>query len=145
MTIRIRGRSVRGGPKDVLVDKDGRVLVVSGAEPKVYSTTGAAAISLTTRTTAEFSGRPKKLKRLAVTFSTAPTTSENLTLTQSVGDDGSRPAVVLYSRDPASVAATSLLAEWEQGYDMPATDELVLAYTNTDTRTIKAEIVMEVL
>lgn len=142
----IRGKSITSGQLvDVAVDNDGRVLVTASGNLRFFRTTTATALSLKTDTRGTDAGRSKRLLRYEVTFSTAPTTSENLTLTkngQAAGDD---PSAVLSSTDPSATAVTSAVEVWEGGYSLAAQDEVTLAYTNTDTRTIKAEIVMEVL
>jgi hypothetical protein len=130
--------------KDAIGDRDGRLHVVTGGTPVIFSTTGAAAISLTTSIGANYH-RPSRLKRLAVTFSAAPTTSESLTVTHTVYASGSRPSPVIYTVNPAALGATSIVYIWEGGYELGLGDELVLAYTNTNTKTIKAELVLEVL
>ena len=139
----IRAKSVTGERKEVLSDREGRLLTSSAGLIKVYSTTGAAAISLTTTVGADYA-RPYNLKRVALTFSTAPTTSESITLTHNTYD-GRRPSPVIFSNNPSLAAATSVVNIWDGDYRIPVGDELVLAFTNTDTRTIKAEIMVEVI
>ncbi len=122
-------------------------ITVAAPSTYVFPVTGAAAISQATTMAADFPKRPWRLKQVSATFSTAPTTSENLTLTQNPGRKfANRPSTVLYSVNPASPSATSVINIWESGgLRMQAGDEITLAYTNTDTRTVKAEIVVEVL
>ncbi len=110
----------------------------------VFHTSVVAALSLATTLAAFYPLRSKLLRRIALTFSMAPTTSENVTLTLAA-THANRPDAVLYTRDPSAVAATSLVNTWEDGYWLGPEDELTLAYTNTDTHTIKAEILVEVL
>ena len=135
------------GWKDALGSKDGKQLVISGGETKLYTTTGAAAISKATTVVEDYPARDWKIRRLEVTFSTAPTTSENFTVTRSILNKsaGERPLTVLFSQDPSATSATSILQIWEDGIAMQAGDEVTIAYTNTDTRTVTAELEVEVL
>lgn len=128
-------------------DRDGRALVVEGGKMEVFSTTGAAAISLTTTMKNRTNGRPWRLRRVSATFSTAPTTSENFTITHvNGGETGARPLTVCFSTDPSVTSATSIEQIFDEGgrLMLPA-DEVTIAYTNTDTRTIKVEAICEVL
>jgi hypothetical protein len=136
--------TVSGKLSNAIGDRDNRLHVVTGGTPVIYSITGAAAISLLTTIGKDYH-RPVKLKQIQVTFSTAPTTSESVTLTHNVYGDGSRPSPVIFSINPASEAATSIIRSWVDGYLLSMGDELTLAFTNTDTRTVKASIVLEIL
>lgn len=142
----IRGRSHRSGYLvDVSVDNDGRVLVTPSGNLRFYRTTTTGALSFKTTSNATDAGRNVKVLRYEVTFDTAPTTSENLTLTKNGQVGGNDPSAVLSSSNPALDVSTSVVATWEGGYPLADRDEVTLAYTNTDARTIKAEIVLEVL
>ncbi len=126
---------------DVL--KDIRDLVRTPSN-KVYTenvTTGA--LSKKTTIGNDFPGKVWRLKHLSVTFNTAPTTSENVTLTlNALG--ANRPSTVLYSVDPSALSATSIDQIWEgSGRKMQAGDEVTVAYTNTDNRTVKVDITVE--
>lgn len=105
---------------------------------------GAAAISHTTDITNKHPDKKWRLKYFSVTFSTAPTTSQSITVTKSPKDTN-RPATILFSQNPSLTAATSILQIWEDGVAMSPGDEVVIAYTNTDTRTIEAEIGVEII
>ncbi len=109
----------------------------------VYRTTGAVAISLVTTLETDFPGQYKRLISLETTWSTAPTTSESLTLTLTAANPND-PDVVLYSVDPATASLTSLVKTWEDGYPIMPNDELTLAFTNTDTRTVRVKLILEV-
>jgi len=142
-----RIKTATGQWRDALGTIDGRMATVQGGIQKIYTTTGAAAISKTTTLKTDFPGREWILKRISVTFSTAPTTAGNLTVTQnSSNSPGTRPDTVIFSQDPSATSATSILQIWEEGgLRLPPLDEVTLAYTNTDTRTVTAEIIVEVI
>ena len=121
-----------------------KLLMEAQVEQKVYKTTGAAAISLATTVGTDYPNHPWKLKHIALTFSTAPTTSQSVTVT-ATPPHSSRPSTVLFSQNPSLTAATSIINTWEEeGLDMQSGDEVTLAFTNTDTNTIDAEIVVEI-
>ncbi len=146
----MRARNTKEQWQDLRVDDDRRLLVnaENGKITKLYSITGAAAISKATTVATDYPGRNWRLKKLEVTFSTAPTTSENLTVTRTTlgSVPNTRPLTVVFSVDPSAISATSILQIWEDGgIDMRAGDEVTMAYTNTDTRTIKADLEVEVL
>jgi len=144
--LRVRSQKTRQWA-DALGDADGRVAVTSGGKLEVFSTTTAIALSLATTMKNRTQGRPWRLRRVGVTFSTAPTTSQSITVTQSIGGEtGMRPLTVIFSNNPSLTSATSVEYIWDApGREMFPGDEVTMAYTNTDTRTIKAEIVCEVL
>ena len=121
--------------------------VVSGGKLEVFSAATAVALSLATTMSAKAQDRPWRLRRVSLTFSTAPTTSESITLTQNPGGEtGSRPSSVIWSNNPSLTSSTSVEYIWDaSGREMFPGDEVTLAYTNTDVRTIRAEIVCEVL
>lgn len=101
------------------------------------SATWAAAINKSTAI-----GKPFKLKNVTVHFSSAPTTSQLLTITiDSVL--GAAYDTVIYSTNPSVGSQTDIsyvpawdicLAEW---------DEIVVAFTNTDTRTYGLRIITQ--
>ena len=96
--------------------------------------TGAAAIaaSLTAK------GRGFHVEKVTIKFSSAPTTSENITFTLNSAA-GAAYDTVLLTYDPSADSATSVV--WNgvgsstQGTDLYEGDSLDVAYTNTDTRT----------
>ena len=142
-----RVRTWEGSSREILGDEEGRQYVVEGGRGYVFTVTGAAAISLKTTMNGVFPNRPWRLKHISVNFDSAPTTSENITLTQNPGSlFADRPSTVLFSNDPAATSATDVVNIWEAGgLKMQPGDEVTLAYTNTDTKTVKAEIVVEIL
>ena len=123
---------------------EGWLPVISKSNYKSYAKTTAAALSLETTARTDFKGRSKRVLQIEVTFSAAPTTSENLTLTRNTPGP-TQPVTVAFSTDPAATSATSILKVFEGGYMLGPDDEVTLAYTNTDTKTIDAEITVEVL
>jgi hypothetical protein len=74
-----------------------------------------------------------ELISVTVNFDTAPTTSENLTLTLNSGQ-GSDYDTVIRSTDPSVGSATAV--EFLLNERFASGDSIDLAYTNTDTRTI---------
>jgi hypothetical protein len=136
--------TVSGKLSNAIGDRDGRLHVVSGGTPVIYSTTTAIALSLSTSIGTQYR-RPARLKRIVVTFSTAPTTADSLTVTVYPYGSGSRPNALVLSLTPSATSATSVVNTWDSGYDLALGDEVVMAFTNTDTRTIKAEIEIEIL
>ena len=145
----IRARDIHGVWRDVRSDKDDRLFTVEGGSGHIYTVSVANSIAISKKTTVgvDFPGRPWKLKHISVVFSAANTTSQNLTLTQNPGNKFSnRPSTVLFSQDPSTTSATSVINIWEDGgLKMQAGDEVTLAYTHSDANTAKAEIVIEVL
>ncbi len=136
--------TVSGTLINMIADRDGRLHVVTGGTPVIYSTTTAVALSLSTTLGTGYK-RPAKLKRIVVTFSTAPTTSESLTVTIYPYGSGTRPNALVLSTNPSTTSATTIVNTWDSGYDLALGDEVTMAFTNTDTRTIKAEIEVEIL
>ena len=113
---------------------------------KSYDTTGAAAISKATTLARDYPNRKCKLLSLEVTFSAAPTTSENFTVTRTTVQGNARPLTVLFSTNPSLTAATSILQIWEdEGADLEPGDEVTMAFTNTDAGTVKVVLKVEVL
>jgi len=69
---------------------------------------------------------------------TAPTTSENLTVTKDAGD-GSDYDVVYLTQDMSGV--TDLVKVWGKPLRCNADDKIVFAWTNTDSRTYGLKII----
>jgi hypothetical protein len=135
------------GWKDAKGEDDGRTVVkIVNGQIKTYSATVTTGAFTTTTTLGnDFPGHSWRLKHIAVTFSTAPTTSQSLTLTL-VSPNPARPDTVLFSTDPSVTSATSVLNTWaEDELRLEYGQEVTLAFTNTDNRTIKAEIAVEVI
>ena len=97
--------------------------------------TGAAAIGLTFAPGVAF-----ELEAIHVHLSAAPVTSQNFTVTRDAGL-GAAYDDVLLKRDLAAEADTDLV--WTPDFPllMASADKVVVAYTNTDTRTYGVEIV----
>lgn len=143
----MRGVDPQGQLREVAVSNTGAIRVLEEGTSFIYTVQSTGAISTKTTLGTKFPTRPWRLKRISATWSTAPTTSENLTLTQNPGPRyAARPSTVLFSQDPVVGALTSLVNIWEDGgLKFQPGDEVTIAYTNTDARTVTAEIVVEVL
>lgn len=104
----------------------------------------SGALSKRTTVGTDFPGRAWRLKHLTVKISTAPTTSEALTLTRNVG--AHRPSALLFSNNPSVGSITDIDQIWEgDGRKMLAGEEVTVAYANTDNNTVTVEITVEVL
>lgn len=110
-----------------------RVFDVTGET--VYNATGAGALAMTTTETGKF-----KLVSITLRFNTAPTTSQNLTVTLDA-NDGAAYDTVLRSLDPSASALTSFFVDYGEGLICESGDQIDLDYTNTDARTYGARIV----
>jgi hypothetical protein len=98
--------------------------------------TGAAAMAVTFTAI-----KACRLVSVTVKLSTAPTTSENLTVTLDA-TAGAAYDVLLYSGDPSATSATSVVlssTHWGEVW-LVAGDKITVAYTNTDTRTYGVQI-----
>lgn len=132
--------NVDGDYSPISVDDYGRVLTKTvSATETVYNATGSGAISLSTSMSARF-----KLNHITIHFNAAPTTSENLTLTLNA-NDGAAYDTVLYSIDPSADSSTDVFWFPEKDVIFENGDELDLAFTNTDTKTYGARIVVEAI
>ena len=130
--------SPQGKSVGLVADKDGKL----ATEPRIvwFPFKGAAAISTTTTFSTKYPNHTGKVVALFVKFSAAPTTSENFTVTlQSVRGDAEYDSV-LFSTDPSATSATSIVQLWDIPCPLEMGDEVVVAYTNTDTRTIAGKI-----
>ena len=98
----------------------------------VEKATGAAAISVTyvCRDVAD-------IEKITISFDVAPTTSEEITVTLDA-NAGAAYDTVLRSFDPSSLASTSI--EFSNLGRLVAGDQVVVAYTNTDTKTYGVQI-----
>lgn len=83
-------------------------------------------------------------RRVEIKINTAPTTSENLTITRDA-KKGSTYDFNYYTRDLSVGSVTTLVIVLGDDYAMDADDELTLAYANTDARTITYRWVIELL
>ncbi len=125
----------------VLLDEDDKIILSPEDLPieRVLST-GAAAASLRT----QLDGRQFRLIQATIKFDTLPTTSEDVTLTLKGVSAGSEYDVVLARADPSTGGGTGDVVFLGDENDVFANeDELLLEYTNTDTRTYGARIVVE--
>jgi hypothetical protein len=99
--------------------------------------TGAAAIALAVNPGYRF-----KLLALYFHLSTAPTTSESLTVTLDSGIAAAYDAVI-YSRDLTVGSLTDLYVEFGDNFIFESTDHLDVAWTNTNTKTYGIVVVCE--
>lgn len=136
-----------GDLRDAAGNEHGTAYVATKKKLHRYTTTGTGAISMQTDTRSRFQGRAWRLIQVSASWNTAPTTAENFTITQNPGWKGAdRPSTVHFSTDPSSPSRTTFLYIWEPpGVEMEGGDEATVAYTNTDARTVKLELVIEVL
>ena len=124
---------------DVTTSNELEVATVRKNKPTVTSATGAAGITATTAIGVAF-----KLNHITVHFSAAPTTSEDFTVTINA-NDGAAYDTVIYSVDPSASSATDIVFIPDQELLLESGDEILLGYTNTDTRTYGVRIVTEAL
>ena len=110
-----------------------------GTDVVTVDATGAAAISSTTAAAAEF-----KLLKVVCHFSAAPTTSEDYSITLDSAA-GAAYDTVLFSTDPSTSSATDIVFEPEGVANLKSGDEIVVAYTNTDTRTYGVSIYYQLI
>lgn len=113
--------------------------IFRGKAIEPFSAGGAAALSLrTTSRNVRF-----RFVRATVKFDILPTTSEDVTLTLKT-KDGEAFDVVLARADPSTGGGTGDVSFLGDENDIfTADDELLLEYTNTDTRTFGARILVE--
>lgn len=78
------------------------------------------------------------LSAIFMHFDTAPTTSENLTV--SLVSDTSAYEKVLYEDDPSEESLKDINVQWENGFALDPGDAIKVAYPNTDERTIEVTI-----
>lgn len=113
---------------------------IDSTEVVVQTATGAVAINTTTSISAEF-----KLLKVCVHFSAAPTTSEDLTVTLD-SNAGAAYDTVLGSVDPSSSSLTDWVFVPADGSGKFVDgDEIVVAFTNTDTETYGLSIYYELI
>jgi hypothetical protein len=82
-----------------------------------------------------------KLKAITIKVDAAPTTAENFVLTLISGQPGSNFDVVIYSID-LSAASTTDDVNTDINLPLANGDALKATYTNTDQRTIGAQVIM---
>jgi hypothetical protein len=113
--------------------------VSAGTDIVVQNATGTAAINTTTAIAAEF-----KLIMITCHFSAAPTTSENFQVKlDSVA--GSAYDTVLYAVNPSLSSATDLVYLPDGEMKFKTSDELVVTFTNTETRTYGLSIYYQLI
>jgi tRNA A37 threonylcarbamoyltransferase TsaD len=100
------------------------------------SDTGSAALSLSYTVPA---GATFDLNSVTVKFSAAPVSAESLTITLDSAIGAAYDAV-LYKVDPSATSATSIVWQPAAPLYLSGGDVVVVAYTNTDTRTWGATI-----
>lgn len=98
------------------------------------SATGTGAITASHATTAN-----EKLCSVTLHFNTAPTTSQNFTITVDA-NDGSNYDYLLFSIDPSASSLTDLVWFPDGELYLEMGDAVDLAYTNTDGRTYGVQI-----
>ncbi len=100
---------------------------------------GTGAVSVTTNLLTKYPGKEVEIISVEAKWSAAPTTSENFTVTLQRGGTSS---VVVFSIDPSSTSLTSLLHIWDEPYVLQSGDEVIIAYTNTDAKTIAGRLIV---
>jgi len=126
---------IRMDPQGAIYVKD----TSTGTDVAKVTATGTGAISTSTAIAAEW-----KLLQVIVHFSSAPTTSQNLTMTlDSV--TGAAYDTVLYSVNPSLSSATDLVYTPDNYMKFYTGDELVIAFTNTDGRTFGLTIYYQLI
>lgn len=113
--------------------------MVSINYPLFQPATGAAAIAETLAPGVTF-----RLLRVELHLSSAPSTSQDFTITLNAGN-GSAYDVVIHKEDLSVGSITDLTIPFGEGFEYEADDEIDIAYTNTDTRTYGLRIVYETL
>ena len=104
----------------------------------VVKSTGTSAVALSAPGTAD--KRRFRVGHVILKFNTAPSTSENITITRDDGDDASYDVNYL-TTDPSVGSKTSVVWYPSNTLELEDGDQLVVSYTNTDGRTIGAKIV----
>jgi len=79
-----------------------------------------------------------QLMEIVMNFNTAPTTSENVTITATNADSD---VYTIYSFDPSAVSGTSYAVLFDQRFEEDIT--IGVAYTNTDARNIVTNVVYQ--
>lgn len=113
-----------------------QVNVSAGTVAKTVAT-AALAINTTTALAAQF-----RLVSVTCHFSAAPTTSENFVVKLDA-TDGVAYDTVLFSVDPSATAATDIVYIPDKELLFVANDQIVVTFTNTDTRTYGLRIVTQ--
>ena len=96
--------------------------------------TGAIALSAT-------AVKATELKSVSLNLNTAPTTSENFTITLNA-NAGAAYDILLYSVDLSSGSTTTMVWYPDEPLFLETGDSIDVAYTNTDTRTYGVQITM---
>jgi len=101
----------------------------TGTDVVVLNATGAVALNATTAIAAEF-----RLIQVTCHFSAAPTTSENFVVKLDA-TAGATYDTTLFTTNPSLSAATDLVFIPDSDLKFKSGDEIVVTFTNTDTRT----------
>lgn len=109
---------------------------------KSYPFNGTGAISMTTTIAADFPNVKMEVVMVEAKISSAPTTSESFTVTRKNTGGSANYDPVLYSVNPSASAATSIVQIWDPPYPLDLNDDVTVAFTNTDARTIGGRIVV---
>ena len=94
-----------------------------------------------------FAVKPKHAFRLMWIehkINTAPSTSQAMTHTKDTGD-GDTYDNVLYTRDLSVGSVTDIHQLYGEGFEFEKDDEIDIAYTNTDNRTITTTVCYELI
>lgn len=78
-------------------------------------------------------GQSYRLISVTTTFTVAPTTSENLTITLDA-NAGARWDSILYTVDPGGAAVDSIVWQPEEELFLEGGDSVLVEYANTDAR-----------
>jgi hypothetical protein len=101
------------------------------------SATGSGAIAVAASVTSD-----QRLLSVTLHFSSAPTTSENLTITLDA-NDGAAYDTLLFSIDPSASSLTDLVWFPDGDLVLENGDAIDIAYTNTDSRTYGLQVTTE--
>jgi len=101
-----------------------------------YSSTGAVSQTITP-------GQDARLYSVTVSVSTAPTTSESLTITVNYPEGGEYSTLML-STDLSTDSTTDILYQPDAPFYILKGSSLTIAYANTDANTVAMQTVMEV-
>ena len=107
-----------------------------------YEFYATGALSRQTSLKTDFPGARFEVVMVEAVFSSAPTTSQNFTLTRNRAAGTTTYDTTLYSVNPSAGAVTSIVNTWDPPYPLGPGDEVTVAFTNTDARTIGGRIVV---
>lgn len=110
--------------------------MVGGNLRKDYATAASGALSESAAIV-----KPSRLTSVTLHFDTAPTTSENFTVTVNM-NAGAAYDTVIYSVNPSSSSATSILYQPDDELWLEPGDVIDVAFTNTDNNTWGVQITL---